>query len=110
LVGRRPARAPARDPAPPVRGLPAAPQPAAARRRLSFHQKHALDTLPDEIARLGDEVQGLQRRLEDAELYARDRRGFDETSRALAAAQSALTLAEEKWLELALLREEIEGG
>jgi ABC transport system ATP-binding/permease protein len=82
----------------------------ATTRRLSFHQKHALETLPNEIARLGEEAQALQMKLEDPGLYARDRRAFDETSRALATAQSALAAAEEKWLELELLREEIERG
>jgi len=81
-----------------------------AKPRLSFHQKHALETLPDEIARLGEQAHALQMQLEDPELYARDRRAFDETSRALAAAQSALAAAEEKWLELELLREEVERG
>ncbi len=107
VAGRRLALPSARSE--PRDARPAAPA-AAARRRLSFHQKHALETLPDEIARLGEQVQGLQRQLEDPGLYARDRRAFDEASRALAAAQSALALAEEKWLELELLREEIERG
>jgi ATP-binding cassette subfamily F protein uup len=77
---------------------------------MSFHQKHALETLPAEIARLGAEAHALQTKLADPDLYARDRRAFDETSRSLAAAQSALAAAEEKWLELELLREEIERG
>ena len=38
------------------------------------------------------------------------RKAFAETSAALAAAQSELAAAEEKWLELEMLREEIEGG
>jgi len=84
--------------------LPSPPQ----RRRLSFHQKHALETLPDNIAMLGEKVRDLQSRLADPNLYERDRKAFEETSVALTAAQSELASAEEKWLELELLREEIE--
>jgi ATP-binding cassette subfamily F protein uup len=107
IAATKPAR-----PSPQERSTPARNDGARApaRPRLSFHQKHALETLPDEIARLGKQARTLQTKLEDPELYARDRRAFDETSRALAAAQSALAAAEEKWLELELWREEVERG
>ncbi len=48
--------------------------------------------------------------MEDPDLYARDQKAFAETSGSLAAAQSELAAAEEKWLELEILREEIEGS
>jgi ATP-binding cassette subfamily F protein uup len=41
----------------------------------------------------------------DPALFTRDRVTFDRTARALAGAQ-----AEERWLELELLRSEVEGG
>jgi ATP-binding cassette subfamily F protein uup len=78
--------------------------------RLSFHDQHALKTLPERIATLQASVRTLQGRLEDPGLYARDPKAFTETSGALAAAQSELTAAEEKWLELDIKREEIEGS
>jgi ATP-binding cassette subfamily F protein uup len=81
-----------------------------ARRRLSFNDKHALETLPKQMAALQDKVRGLQKRLEDPGLYARDAKAFADTSAALAAAQSELSAAEDRWLELEMLREEIEGG
>ena len=80
------------------------------RRRLSFHEKHALETLPRTIADLTAKAQALHARLDDPGLYARDRKAFDETSAALAAAQSELAAAEEKWLELEILREDVAGG
>jgi ATP-binding cassette subfamily F protein uup len=46
--------------------------------------------------------------LDDANLYARDRKKFDDTSAAIARAHEELSVAEERWLELELLREEIE--
>jgi ATP-binding cassette subfamily F protein uup len=80
------------------------------KRRLSFNEKHALETLPKTMAALQAKVRTLQQKLDDPGLYARDRRAFDTTSAALAAAQTELAVAEEKWLALEVLREEIEGG
>src|SRR6266508_265074 len=87
------------------------PQPSTpGKRRLSFHEKHALETLPRTIAALQAKVRALRDRLDDPALYARDRKAFDEASAALAAAQAELTAAEERWLELEILREEVAGG
>ncbi|HET7254862.1 MAG TPA: ABC-F family ATP-binding cassette domain-containing protein [Xanthobacteraceae bacterium] len=80
------------------------------KRKLSFHEKHALETLPKTILALSAEVRALHGRLDDPGLYARDRKSFEEASAALAAMQSELAAAEAKWLELEILREEIEGG
>ena len=85
------------------------PEAGARKRRLSFHEKHALETLPDAIATLQGKARALAARLADPSLYARDRAAFDETSAALATAQAELATAEEKWLELEILREKIGG-
>ena len=42
------------------------------------------------------------------ETSVRERRKFDETSAAIAKAQQELAAAEDRWLELEVLREEIE--
>jgi ATP-binding cassette subfamily F protein uup len=89
---------------------PAAADPKPAKRRLSFNEKHALETLPKRIAELETKVRDLQSKLDDPNLYARDRDAFDATSTGLATAQSELAEAEEKWLTLEMLREEIEGS
>ena len=81
---------------------------AAPKRRLNFNEKHALETLPKIIAKLQGDIAQLQRTLGDPELYQKDRKRFDETSRAIAKAQAELTTAEDRWLELEVLREEIE--
>jgi ATP-binding cassette subfamily F protein uup len=47
--------------------------------------------------------------LEDPTLYSRDRTTFETASAALASAQADLAAAEERWLQLEMLREEIEG-
>jgi ATP-binding cassette subfamily F protein uup len=86
-----------------------APAPQSApKRRLNFNEKHALETLPKTIAKLQSDIAGLQRVLDDPDLYQKDRKRFDDTSRAIANAQAELTAAEDRWLELEVLREEIE--
>jgi ABC transport system ATP-binding/permease protein len=85
-------------------------QPSAARRKLSFNDKHALETLPKTMAKLQAEVARQQKLLDDPQLFANDRKAFDKASTAIAAAQQKLHEAEEKWLELEMLREEIEGS
>ncbi len=82
----------------------------SAKRRLSFHEKHALETLPNTILALAARVRTLHGRLDDPGLYARDRKSFEEASAALAATQTQLAAAEARWLELEMLREELEGG
>jgi ABC transport system ATP-binding/permease protein len=89
---------------------PARPAAEPIRRKLGFNEKHALETLPAKMATLETEIGRLQRLMADATLYARDRAAFDKTSKALAAAQTELATAEERWLELELLRDEIEGA
>ncbi len=87
----------------------ARPQRAAnAQRRMTFKDRHALDTLPVRIAAIQDEVAGLGRVLADPDLYARDPARFAAMSKALSGAQEALAVAEEQWLTLEIRREEIE--
>ncbi len=84
-------------------GSPSA-QAAKSTRKLSFKEKHALETLPAEISRLESEIKALSAKLADASLFTRDRAAFDETSRKLAVAQKKLDTAETQWLELEDLR------
>ncbi|GKQ49447.1 ABC-F family ATP-binding cassette domain-containing protein [Bradyrhizobium sp. Ce-3] len=81
---------------------------AAPRRRLSFNEKHALETLPKTIDKLHAEIAKQQKLLDDPDLYAKDRKKFDAASAAIAKAQDELAAAEDRWLELEVLREEIE--
>ncbi|MCA6096944.1 ABC-F family ATP-binding cassette domain-containing protein [Bradyrhizobium australafricanum] len=85
----------------------AAPE-AAPRRRLSFNEKHALETLPKTIDKLHNEIAKQQKLLDDPDLYTKDRKKFDAASAAIAKAQEELAAAEDRWLELEVLREEIE--
>lgn len=87
-----------------------APTRAAAKRRLSYNEQHALRTLPEQIANAEREIMELQRALADSGLYARDPMGFTALTEKLAAAQKDLSTMEDRWIELEMLRDEIEGG
>ncbi|MFT3733298.1 MAG: ATP-binding cassette domain-containing protein [Hyphomicrobium sp.] len=84
--------------------------PAPQKQKLSFKEKHALSTLPGEIAKLETEIKELAAKLADAGLYARDRAAFDKTNARLSAAQQQLETAETLWLELEEKREAIENS
>jgi ABC transport system ATP-binding/permease protein len=79
-----------------------------SKRRLNFNEKHALETLPKTIAKLQAEIAKQQRHLDDPNLFQKNRKKFDQASDALTKAQKELQEAEDKWLELEVLREEIE--
>ncbi len=85
-----------------------AAKPAA--RKLSFKDKHALERLPGEMATLEAEIRRLREVLGDGGLYGRDPVRFTRSTDALAAAEAALAAAEERWLELELLRDEVGSG
>ncbi|HTT98810.1 MAG TPA: ATP-binding cassette domain-containing protein [Rhizomicrobium sp.] len=84
-----------------------APQP---KRKLSFKDKHALETLPDEIAKLEADIAKLQNDLADPALYTRDPKKFATLSDRLTGAQTALSESEDRWITLEMLRAEIEGA
>ncbi len=63
-----------------------------------------------ELARAQAEIAKQQRHLDDPNLFGKDRKKFDRVSAALADAQKQLQDAEDKWLELEMLREEIENA
>ena len=103
--GRAPAKTVATAGSRSKAAAPAAPR--AASKRMTFKDKHALDTLPARIARLEAEIAKFNRQLGDPGLYAKDPVKFAAISQTLVESQTALTTAEEQWLELAMRREEI---
>ena len=81
---------------------------ATPKRKLSFKDKHALETLPQMIGKLEAQIKSLGDVLADSDLFARDHAGFDKAMQQLATAQSALEAAETQWLELEERRAAIE--
>jgi ATP-binding cassette subfamily F protein uup len=80
----------------------------AAKRKLSFNQKRALELLPGRIATLRDEIAALEANLGDVDLHGRDPAGFDRATRAYADKRAELERVEDEWLALEILREELE--
>jgi ATP-binding cassette subfamily F protein uup len=76
---------------------------------MTFKDRHALENLPARIEALQTETARLSLLLGDPGLYVRNPVRFGEATQALAVAQEALTAAEEQWLTLELLREELAG-
>ncbi|AZQ67187.1 ATP-binding cassette domain-containing protein [Silicimonas algicola] len=67
---------------------------------LTFTERHRLDALPKEIARLEAEIAKLSLLMSDAELFSREPVKFRKATDALAERQSKLAAAEEEWLAL----------
>jgi len=86
----------------------AAPR-AQAKRRLSFNEQHDLKTLPKRMEELEAKIAKVQEILADPDLYSRDPARFQKAMDALTQLQADLHAAEERWLELEMLREELEG-
>ena len=82
---------------------------AGLRRKLSFADKHALETLPAKIEALEKAIAALQTDLSDAKLYARDPTKYRDLSAKLTAVESERAACEDRWLELEMLKEEVEG-
>ncbi len=81
----------------------------AKKEKLSFKHKHALETLPGRIAEMQAKRDLLLAKLAEPALYANDRVTFDKTSALLAEAEKKIATWEQEWLDLEMLREELEG-
>jgi ABC transport system ATP-binding/permease protein len=89
----------------------AKPERAADRAdRLSFKDRHALETLPGRIDALQGEIERLGALLADPGFYARDPAAFDAAVAALSRAEAARAAAEDEWLALELKREALGGA
>ncbi len=101
-----------------ARKIAAAPKKTAApqvkeqgpKRKLSFKEKHALETLPAKLSALHAEIATLEAKLADPNLFANNPKAFDTAATRLTKARDDLQVSEHHWLELELLREELEGA
>jgi ATP-binding cassette subfamily F protein uup len=82
---------------------------ARAAGKMSFKDRHALETLPGQIADLQKQIARHQADLADPGLYRRNPAKFDAATAALSAKAAELEAAEERWLALEMLRESTEG-
>ena len=90
-----------------ARGTPGR-RSSAPRGKLTFKDRHALETLPRQIEILQDEIGRLRAVLADADLFRRDPDRFQKATSLLTTREAGLATAEEAWLRLELLREEVE--
>lgn len=78
--------------------------------KLSYKDKYALETLPKRI----EEIEGLiaehNKTLEDPDLFVRNPDKFNAVMEGLTKLTTEHEEAQEKWLELEMMREELEGG
>src|SRR5690606_32721342 len=73
------------------------------RRKLSYKQKYALETIPGEIEKLSAEIEKLELQLSDPGFYDRDPEGFARTAEELDRKRDRRARMEEEWLELEML-------
>ena len=77
-------------------------------KRLGYKRERALVELPKKIEALRAEMAALNAALVDPALYSRDPKGFAAKSARLGAAQAEIDAAESEWLDIEMLREELE--
>lgn len=106
----RPGKAEAARAARPTTGAAPAGSAPKAKRKLSYQQQRELDQLPGQMDKLTAQAARLEATLADAGLYARDPNAFAKATADLQKAHADLVTAEDRWLELEALREELENG
>ena len=88
----------------------AAPAPKREeKRKLSYKQKFALETLPVKMEKLSAEIAALEVKMADPALYTKDPDQFAKIAAEIEKKRNEVEAHEEEWLELEMLREEIEG-
>jgi len=83
-------------------------QPKAAAKKLSYKQKFALESLPRKMEAVSASISKLENQLADPTFYEKNPASFAKTIAALDKERRTLATMEEEWLELEMLREELE--
>ncbi|HLX99844.1 MAG TPA: ATP-binding cassette domain-containing protein, partial [Roseiarcus sp.] len=84
------------------------PERVTPKRKLSFNERRALEALPERMEKLRADLDELERRLADADFPAREPAAFTDATRIYGELRDALSGAEDEWLGLDILREELE--
>jgi ABC transport system ATP-binding/permease protein len=80
----------------------------APKRKLGFNERRTLEALPARIEALRADLDALERKLADADFPIREPSAFLEATKAYGELRDALAGAEDEWLGLEILREELE--
>ncbi len=83
--------------------------PKAAKGKLSFKQKFALENLPKEMQKAEAEIAKREKEMADPNLFAKNPTRFSALATEMEKLRASIAKMEEEWLELEMLREEIEG-
>ena len=76
-------------------------------KKLTYNQQRLLQILPDKITELENKIIDISQRLSDADLYQNNREEFFALTDELKEIQNQKSEAEDQWLEISLLAEEI---
>ena len=76
--------------------------------KLSYKDQRELDQAPKKMDHLRAEITTLEKKLHDPAFYSRDPEGFQNTTKTLEELKNDLESLEERWLELEMLKEELE--
>ena len=82
---------------------PSAAKPAGNSRKLSYKQQRLLEVLPQEVAKLEEEIAAIEAELGDSSLYTENPEKFDRLTKDLCAKQEEKDAKESEWLEIAEL-------
>jgi ABC transport system ATP-binding/permease protein len=82
---------------------------SSSSKKLSFKDRHALDSLPGLMEAMKRDIAKLELVLAESDLYTRDRKRHDKAAELLAELQAKHLQSEDEWLRLEMLREETEG-
>jgi len=80
-----------------------------AKGKLSFKQKFALENLPKEMEKAQIEIAKREEKMADPNLFTKDPAAFGKLADEMEKLRHKLVTMEEEWLELEMLREELEG-
>ncbi|RLQ88735.1 ABC-F family ATP-binding cassette domain-containing protein [Notoacmeibacter ruber] len=111
--GSRPFKAIGEGKASQPKSSPTATPPRAEPRKksakLSYKQQFRLEKLPGEMETLNAEIEKDETKLARPDFFSRDPDGFNALAKKLEDTKQKLAAAEEEWLELEMLKEELEG-
>ncbi|WP_295948690.1 ABC-F family ATP-binding cassette domain-containing protein [uncultured Bartonella sp.] len=92
----------------PQTSAPAERAKRETKQKLSYKQKYALEKLPSEIDALHNEIAKMEKEFSNPDLYTKNAKRFEELSRLLEQKRKDLEAKENEWLELEMLKEELE--
>ncbi len=77
--------------------------------KLSFKQTYALENIPKEIAKAEAEITARELKMADPKLFSKDPAAFNALAKEVEKLRGKVTKMEEEWMELEMLREQLQG-